>query len=183
MATSGDVMGVWGKAAIIHAGSRNNSFLMHVSLLALVKTSMSRHVCITKLKMKQTGDPTTQVCCPCCWKSSTCTQRRYDWYWKRNESGKIDPHRKETELSLCQSSPPQAGNISSQAYVFCADTRPYRYHCLFHPNPCCCRTLNTIGCGIFFFIYLTADVTATQNYSHSSVQCSLELENMLTSRH
>lgn len=102
---------------------------------------------------------------------------------EKNYSGKIDPHRKETELRLHQSLPSQAGNISLQANVFYADTRQCRYHCLFHPKSCCCRTLNSMGCGTFFFIYLTADVTGTQNYCHSSVQCPLELENMLTCRH
>lgn len=144
---------------------------------------MSRHVCISNLKMKQTGDPTVQVCWSCCWTSSTYTQCRYNCCRKINESDKIDPHKKETEVSLHQFSPSQAGNISLQANVFYADTGQCKYLCLVHPNSCCCRTLNTMGCGIFFFISLTADVTATQNYSHSSVQCPSKLEHMLTSRH
>lgn len=44
MATSGDVIDVWGKPAVIHAGTRNNNLLMYLSLLAVVKAGMSRHV-------------------------------------------------------------------------------------------------------------------------------------------
>lgn len=92
---------------------------------------MSRHVCISNLKMKQTGDPTIQVCWPCCWTSSTYTQCRYNCCCKINESDKIDPHKKETEVSLHQFSPSQAGNISLQANVFYADTGQCKY-----PLPC-----------------------------------------------
>lgn len=118
MSASEDAIDVWGKPAVIHAGKRNNNILIYVSLLAVVKTGMSRYVHCAGLAVKQTGNPTIQVADHAGEIAPHICSVGNNWCWIRTESGKTDPHRKETELRLNQSLPFQAGNISLQANVF-----------------------------------------------------------------